>query len=57
VEFEGTPKKALLKECLWKMGKSPESQEGENDEASQHSAQRQTMFSIAPPYGKVYSKC
>jgi hypothetical protein len=35
VEFEGTLEKAALKECLW-MENCEESQEGENDGASQH---------------------
>jgi len=39
VEFEGTLEKAALKECLW-MEKNGESQEGENDEASQRHAKR-----------------
>jgi hypothetical protein len=39
VEFEGTLKKAALKECLW-MENSEESLEGENDEASQQYVKR-----------------
>ncbi|MEM3703957.1 MAG: hypothetical protein QXX79_06050 [Candidatus Bathyarchaeia archaeon] len=40
MEFEGTPRNALLKECLWKMGKIQESREGGYYEASQYPEQR-----------------
>ncbi|MEM3769616.1 MAG: hypothetical protein QXG76_00325 [Candidatus Bathyarchaeia archaeon] len=45
MEFEGTLKKAALKECLW-MENDGESQEGENDEASQKHAKRTKRESL-----------
>ncbi|MEM3565515.1 MAG: hypothetical protein QXK18_01390 [Candidatus Bathyarchaeia archaeon] len=49
MEFEGTLEKAALKECLWMEDKG-ESQEGENDEASQQHAKRTgRKFTVAQP--------